>query len=279
MRCRTRPRIHFAGRWESSGRRFPGCLKPRSCFNGTRQVRRGCDHRGPSGVQRRAGILSGRPCPGNSCRPEVAAGDHGVGPADGVWKNLPAADLVPGDIVKLSLGGVVAADVRLVEGSVLLDQSMLTGESMPSKPARTSRPMPGLGPARRGGRGGYGDRNTHEVWSHRGACAHGACRQLAAKGGAARRAQSRDVQRRPHYRLGGLCVAPRHAACRDHSPRAHGGSGIDPGRAAGDFYPCCGGWRTVSGTPGRSADAALRRGRSGIHRCPVRGQDGHADAQ
>ncbi|MGD0390831.1 MAG: HAD-IC family P-type ATPase [Tepidisphaeraceae bacterium] len=49
---------------------------------------------------------------------------------DGLWKNCPAADLVPGDIVKLSLGGVVAADVRLVEGNVLLDQSMLTGESM-----------------------------------------------------------------------------------------------------------------------------------------------------
>ncbi len=49
----------------------------------------------------------------------------------GVWAIVPAAGLVPGDIVKLSLGAVVAADVRLVEGSVLLDQSMLTGESMP----------------------------------------------------------------------------------------------------------------------------------------------------
>jgi len=48
---------------------------------------------------------------------------------DGVWKNHPAADLVPGDVVKLSLGGVVAADARLIEGNVLLDQSMLTGES------------------------------------------------------------------------------------------------------------------------------------------------------
>jgi H+-transporting ATPase len=47
-----------------------------------------------------------------------------------VWKNLPAADLVPGDVVKLSLGGVVAADVKLTEGNVLLDQSMLTGESI-----------------------------------------------------------------------------------------------------------------------------------------------------
>ena len=50
---------------------------------------------------------------------------------NGVWTNLPAAELAPGDIVKLSLGAVVAADVRLVEGSVQIDQSMLTGESIP----------------------------------------------------------------------------------------------------------------------------------------------------
>ncbi len=50
---------------------------------------------------------------------------------DGAWKTIPAAELVCGDIVKLSLGGVVAADVHLVDGSVLLDQSMLTGESLP----------------------------------------------------------------------------------------------------------------------------------------------------
>jgi len=50
---------------------------------------------------------------------------------DGIWKTVPAADVVRGDVVKLSLGGVVAADVHLVEGSVSLDQSMLTGESLP----------------------------------------------------------------------------------------------------------------------------------------------------
>jgi len=49
----------------------------------------------------------------------------------GAWTTVPAVGLVPGDIVKLSLGAVVAADVRIVEGSVLLDQSMLTGESIP----------------------------------------------------------------------------------------------------------------------------------------------------
>jgi H+-transporting ATPase len=49
---------------------------------------------------------------------------------DGAWKDLPATDLVSGDIIKLSLGGVVAADVKLIEGNILLDQSMLTGESI-----------------------------------------------------------------------------------------------------------------------------------------------------
>jgi H+-transporting ATPase len=50
---------------------------------------------------------------------------------DGAWKTVSAADLVPGDVVKLSLGGVVAADVHITDGEVLLDQSMLTGESIP----------------------------------------------------------------------------------------------------------------------------------------------------
>jgi len=50
---------------------------------------------------------------------------------DHAWATVPASGLVPGDIVKLSLGAVVAADVRLTEGEILLDQSMLTGESVP----------------------------------------------------------------------------------------------------------------------------------------------------
>ncbi len=50
---------------------------------------------------------------------------------DGAWTISPAVELVTGDIVKLSLGTVVAADVRICGGSVLLDQSMLTGESLP----------------------------------------------------------------------------------------------------------------------------------------------------
>jgi H+-transporting ATPase len=50
---------------------------------------------------------------------------------DGNWTTMPAAQLVAGDIVKLSLGAVVVADVRIEDGSILLDQSMLTGESVP----------------------------------------------------------------------------------------------------------------------------------------------------
>ena len=50
---------------------------------------------------------------------------------DGRWTELQAALLVPGDVVQLSLATVVPADVHIVEGNVLLDQSMLTGESVP----------------------------------------------------------------------------------------------------------------------------------------------------
>ncbi len=52
---------------------------------------------------------------------------------DGAWTTVPSAGLVPMDIVKLSLGWIVPADVKVIEGSVLLDQSMLTGESLGSE--------------------------------------------------------------------------------------------------------------------------------------------------
>ena len=50
---------------------------------------------------------------------------------DGAWITVPSSEVVPGDLVMLSLGAVVPADVTIEEGSVLLDQSMLTGESEP----------------------------------------------------------------------------------------------------------------------------------------------------
>ncbi|MET3108589.1 H+-transporting ATPase [Oxalobacteraceae bacterium GrIS 2.11] len=48
-----------------------------------------------------------------------------------VWISLAASALVPGDCVRLALGQVVAADVQILDGSVQVDQSMLTGESQP----------------------------------------------------------------------------------------------------------------------------------------------------
>ncbi|GBE14731.1 calcium-transporting ATPase [bacterium BMS3Abin14] len=51
---------------------------------------------------------------------------------DGKWQEMDAKDLVPGDIIRIRLGDVIPADVKLVEGDYLsVDQSALTGESLP----------------------------------------------------------------------------------------------------------------------------------------------------
>ncbi len=86
---------------------------------------------------------------------------------DGAWKTVPATELVPGDVVKLSLGGVVAADVKLTGGEILLDQSMLTGESVPIEAGAGVRDLcRSAGAARRGGGGGDGDRRAHQIRPH-----------------------------------------------------------------------------------------------------------------
>ncbi len=48
---------------------------------------------------------------------------------DKVKQNLPSAELVPGDVIYLKCGDVVPADASLLNGSVLVDESILTGES------------------------------------------------------------------------------------------------------------------------------------------------------
>jgi len=51
---------------------------------------------------------------------------------DGKFVHLPVRELVPGDVIKLKIGDIVPADVQLMEGDYLLiDQSTLTGESLP----------------------------------------------------------------------------------------------------------------------------------------------------
>ncbi|MHA7664462.1 plasma-membrane proton-efflux P-type ATPase [Mycolicibacterium sp. HS_4_1] len=51
---------------------------------------------------------------------------------DGTWQPIQASTLVPGDIVKIRLGMIVPADLRMVSGEFAsIDQAALTGESVP----------------------------------------------------------------------------------------------------------------------------------------------------
>jgi H+-transporting ATPase len=51
---------------------------------------------------------------------------------DGKWITPESRELVPGDVIRVRLGDIVPADARLLEGdSVEVDQSALTGESLP----------------------------------------------------------------------------------------------------------------------------------------------------
>lgn len=47
------------------------------------------------------------------------------------WVTVDARDIVPGDIVALGLGDLVPADAKITEGQLSIDQSALTGESLP----------------------------------------------------------------------------------------------------------------------------------------------------
>ncbi|WP_457680729.1 plasma-membrane proton-efflux P-type ATPase [Thermovibrio sp.] len=52
---------------------------------------------------------------------------------DGKWKEIDAKLLVPGDVIKIKIGDIIPADVKLDHGGdfILVDQSALTGESLP----------------------------------------------------------------------------------------------------------------------------------------------------
>jgi Mg2+-importing ATPase len=53
---------------------------------------------------------------------------------DGQWVDIPRAQLVPGDVVRLSAGDMVPADARLLESRDLyVQQAALTGESLPAE--------------------------------------------------------------------------------------------------------------------------------------------------
>ncbi|KPA21393.1 Calcium-transporting ATPase [Shimia sp. SK013] len=51
---------------------------------------------------------------------------------DGNWVEIPAADIVPGDLLRFKAGDIIAADVRFTEAARLaVDEAALTGESEP----------------------------------------------------------------------------------------------------------------------------------------------------
>jgi len=53
---------------------------------------------------------------------------------DGQWTEIPCAEVVPGDVVRLSAGDMVPADARLLESRDLyVQQAALTGESLPTE--------------------------------------------------------------------------------------------------------------------------------------------------
>jgi len=50
---------------------------------------------------------------------------------DGVWALVPARELVPGDILRIRSGDFIPADLKILNGALSVDQSALTGESLP----------------------------------------------------------------------------------------------------------------------------------------------------
>ncbi len=59
---------------------------------------------------------------------------------DSKWNQIESKELVIGDIVKLKIGDIVPADIKLIGGGdfLLIDQSALTGESLPVQKEQNS---------------------------------------------------------------------------------------------------------------------------------------------
>ena len=63
---------------------------------------------------------------------------------DGQTREIPLAQLVPGDVVHLAAGDMIPADLRLIScKDLFVIQSSLTGESFPVEKLRTARGLGG----------------------------------------------------------------------------------------------------------------------------------------
>ena len=50
---------------------------------------------------------------------------------DGMWSTIPAQELVPEDLIRIRMGDLISADLKVREGIVSIDRSAITGESLP----------------------------------------------------------------------------------------------------------------------------------------------------
>ena len=207
------------------------------------------------------GVFPGRPRAGDAGGAEVAAGLDCVGAARRAMDAPCRPPNWSGDIVKLSLGAVVAADMRLIEGRVLLDQSMLTGESLPIEAGPGSETYAGA-LVRRGeavGRG-HRDRRAHEIRAHRRTRAHRDVESSQQKAVLRRGAQPGDVQWRGDVGWQRMPSALGMPTARNHAAGADRRLGVDPGGAAGDVHAGSRARGTRPGAAGRLADAPLGGG-------------------
>ncbi len=80
---------------------------------------------------------------------------------DGQWIVIEAREIVPGDIIALGLGDVIPADAKIADGELSIDQSVLTGESLPVD-ARQSSLVYSSSIVKRGEGQGCCDQHRHE---------------------------------------------------------------------------------------------------------------------
>ncbi|GAB4416670.1 MAG: plasma-membrane proton-efflux P-type ATPase [Thermodesulfovibrionales bacterium] len=57
---------------------------------------------------------------------------------DGKWIMKEAKEIVPGDVIAVKLGDIIPADAKIISGELSIDQSALTGESLPVNARQSS---------------------------------------------------------------------------------------------------------------------------------------------
>ncbi|MFN8596684.1 MAG: hypothetical protein U0559_10960 [Anaerolineae bacterium] len=75
----------------------------------------------------------------------------------------PIVILVPGDVVRMRVGDLVPADLKLSDGHLAVDQSTLTGETLPAELRAAALLRGQCGAARRSHRRSDRDRLAHTV--------------------------------------------------------------------------------------------------------------------